>query len=165
MQNEIDLTLRAAHRSEARAIAGMSRVLIEHGLHWRWTPARVRRQINDPDTMVLVASRQGEICGFAIMYFGDSDAHLLLLAVAPQSRRAHIGTALLQWLEKSATTAGIERIRLEVRASNSVAARFYTINGYQTAGVVEGYYDGREAAVVFVKRLRASAEGHRDSRI
>jgi len=145
--------LRQAHPSEAASIARMSRLHVEHGLRWRWTARRVRQSIADVDSVVLVASLGGEIAGFAIMHFGDADAHLHLLAVEPQYRRSGIGTALLRWLETSCRTAGMRRIRLEVRIGNLPARRFYERLGYSILGRIAGYYDDIEAALVFTKRL------------
>ena len=145
--------LRAAHRSEASAISAMSRLQIEHGLNWRWTSARVRRQIDDAETMVLVASVNGDIEGFAIMKFGDSKAHLFLLAVDPKVRRRGIGRALVNWLEQSCETAGLSSIRLEVRATNVQAISFYEQLGYARTNEIADYYDGREAAVVMARSL------------
>lgn len=150
---------RAAHRSEARLIASLSRLHVEHGLRRRWTPARVRRQIDDPDCMVLVASLAGDIAGFAIMHFGNRDAHLLLLAVQPLQRRRGIGRALLEWLEKSCRTAGIESIRLEVRAGNQPARSFYRACGFRDLARISGYYDRQEAAIAMHKSLVIEA-GH-----
>jgi ribosomal-protein-alanine N-acetyltransferase len=147
------LKLRAAHRSEARAIASMSRLHIEYGLRWRWTPAKIREHIQDSETMVLVASVDGVLEGFAVMKFHDEEAHLFLLAVQPKSRRAGIGKALLLWLEKSCRTAGIRNIRLEVRASNHDAMAFYQNLGYSFVEQVAAYYDKREAAVVMARKL------------
>ena len=146
--------LRPAHLSEATTIAAMSRLHVEYGLRWRWTPQRVKSMIKDRDTMALVATAAGEIAGFAIMRFGDTDAHLYLLAVAPKSRRAGIGRALLGWLEKSCDTAGIRRIRVELRESNDGALAFYRRLRYWRIGEIRGYYDGRESAVVLMKTLR-----------
>ena len=151
------LVLRAAHPSEAPAIATMSRLQVEYGLQWRWTPARIRRCIKDKETMVLVASIKGVIEGFAIMEFHDRDAHLLLLAVQPKSRQSGIGRAMVEWLEKSCRTAGIQGIRLEVRASNSAARRFYEKLQYQVLSQVAAYYEKREAAVVMGKSLVAES--------
>ena len=151
MSNSI--VFRAAHRSEAKAIAAMSRLQVEHGLHWRWTAAKVRRQIEDRETMVLVASIDGELQGFAIMKFGDVEAHLFLLAVEPKLRRTGIGRRLVRWLEKSCETAGVENIRLGVRASNRHALKFYEHLDYRRAGTIAAYYDGREAAVVMTRSL------------
>jgi ribosomal-protein-alanine N-acetyltransferase len=148
------LVLRAAHRSEAAEIATMSRLQVEYGLDWRWTPARVRKYINDRETMVLVASIAGTIEGFAIMKFREDDAHLFLLAVEPRARRNGIGRAMLEWLEKSCRTAGMQSIRLEVRDSNAAARRFYERMGYLVVSRVAAYYDRQEAAVVMAKTLR-----------
>lgn len=147
------LVLRKAHASEAKTIATMSRLHIEHGLRWRWTGKKVRRSIDDPETMVLVASQRGDMAGFAIMKFGDEQAHLHLLAVQPIYRRQKVATSMLIWLEKSCRTAGISNIRLEVRAANGVARNFYADLGYRHLAQVSAYYDQHETAVVMGKSL------------
>ncbi len=149
--------LRAARPSEARTIASMSRLHVEYGLHWRWIPAKVKRHIRDKDTMVLVASRAGVIAGFAIMRLGNDQAHLFLLAVQPEFRRTGIGRSMMQWLEKSCRAAGIQQVRLEVRASNRGAMRFYRSLGYRFLGKVAGYYDRRESAAIMARSLNAAA--------
>ena len=159
MNIDESLILRAAHVSDAGTIASMSRLLVEHGLVWRWTPARVRRSIKDKDTMVLVASIDGALSGFAIMKFRDEESHLFLLAVASRLQRTGIGAALLAWLEKSCRTAGIQNIRVELRAANKRARKFYEQAGFRCIGQVTGYYDNREAAVVMVKSLIKPAAG------
>ncbi len=153
MNVEESLVLRAAHVSEARPFASMSLLLVEHGLNWRWTPARVKKSIKDKETMVLVASIDGLMSGFAIMKFRDEESHLFLLAVATKMQRMGIGRALLAWLEKSCQTAGMRQIRVEVRANNRNARKFYERSGYRFIGQVAGYYDKREPAVVMVKTL------------
>ncbi len=159
MNIDESLILRAAHVSDAGTIASMSRLLVEHGLVWRWTPARVRRSIKDKDTMVLVASIDGALSGFAIMKFRDEESHLFLLAVASRLQRSGIGATLLAWLEKSCRTAGIQNIRVELRAANKRARKFYEQAGFRCIGQVAGYYDNREVAVVMVKSLIKPAAG------
>jgi ribosomal-protein-alanine N-acetyltransferase len=153
MKPREQLTMRAAHVSEASQIASLSRLHIEHGLSWRWTPKRVRRHVKDSESMVLVASVNGEIGGFAIMRFGDTEAHLFLLAVEPKMRRQGTGSAMVRWLEKSCMTAGIARIRLEVREGNRSAQEFYSRLGYSVLGSTTGYYDRRETAIIMGKSL------------
>ena len=131
----------------------MSRLHIEYGLNWRWTPAKVRRHVRDKETMVLIASNEGSIAGFAIMRFGDDQAHLFLLAVQPEYRRSGLGRSMMAWLEKSCRTAGIQTVRLEVRVSNKAALRFYRKLGYRVIARVAGYYDRREAAAVMARNL------------
>ena len=106
--------------------------------------------------MVLIASREEEIAGFAIMRFGNDQAHLFLLAVQPEFRRTGIGRSMMAWLEKSCRTAGVQEVRLEVRSSNSAAMRFYRSLGYRYLGKVAGYYDRRESAAIMARSINGS---------
>ncbi len=80
-------TLGLARAADALEIAEMSRDLVEQGLTWSWTPARVQHSISGSDSSVVVARRERRIAAFAIMHFGEDTAHLNLLAVAPDCRR------------------------------------------------------------------------------
>jgi ribosomal-protein-alanine N-acetyltransferase len=142
-----DLSFRLARPVEAATIANLSRDLIEDGLRWRWTPERVAASIRAPNVNVLVAGIDGKIAGFAIMRYGDDDAHLDLLAVAPPYRRAGVGRRLIEWLEECAVVAGIFSVELEVRVGNEVAQLFYKSMGYHTLAHLPGYYEGIEGAV------------------
>ena len=154
------LSLRLARPADATAVAKMSRDLIEYGLQWRWTPMRVAASIHAPDVNVLVACIDGNIAGFAIMRYGDDDAHLDLLAVAPPYRRAGLGRQLLEWLEKCAIVAGIFKVDLEVRAGNEGAQIFYKRMGYRTLVHLPGYYQGIEAALRMGRDLSCRPMDH-----
>ena len=150
---ESEFSLQLARPADAAPIAKLSRDLIENGLPWRWTPLRVTASIRAPNVNVLVAHIEVNMAGFAIMRYGDDDAHLDLLAVAPPYRRAGIGRRLLQWLEKCAVTAGIFTVALEVRAGNQGAQLFYKSVGYHTVAYLPGYYQGAEAAFRMARDL------------
>jgi ribosomal-protein-alanine acetyltransferase len=141
------IRLGLAHADEAPSIARMSRQLIEHGLKWSWTRARVQQCFRNRDCVVLAARDRRRLVGFAIMEFYDEHAHLGLLAVQPGYQRLGIGRQLLDWLEASARTAGIFYVRLELRVTNDVARRFYERLGYREVGCKKAYYDGREDAL------------------
>jgi ribosomal protein S18 acetylase RimI-like enzyme len=145
--------LSLARSTDAREIAEMSRDLIEQGLTWSWTPARVQHFISGPESSVIVARREHRIAAFAIMHFGDEVAHLNLLAVAPEHRRQGLGRQLMDWLTATAIEAGVFRINLEVRTHNEAALIFYQGLGFDQLGVVQGYYQGREAALRMSRRL------------
>jgi ribosomal-protein-alanine N-acetyltransferase len=136
-----------ARSTDAREIAEMSRDLIEQGLTWSWTPARVQHFISGPESSVVVARREQQLAAFAIMHFGDEVAHLNLLAVAIEHRRQGIGSQLIEWLTRTAIEAGVFRINLELRTHNDAARHFYSRLGFNQLGVVQGYYQGREAAL------------------
>jgi [ribosomal protein S18]-alanine N-acetyltransferase len=156
-------TLGLARVTDSREIAEMSRDLVEQGLTWAWTPARVQHFISGADSSVVVArcERRGDsrredartIAAFAIMHFGDEVAHLNLLAVAPEHRRQGLGRQLMDWLSATAIEAGVFRINLELRSKNEEARAFYENLGFEQLGVVQGYYQGREAALRMSRRL------------
>jgi len=146
-----DITL--AQAADAPAIAELSRDAVEYGLPWRWTQARVMRCIRDASTNVVVARHGGSLLGFALMKYGDDEAHILLFAVRATHRRAGLGAALLSWLEATAEVAGILRIRLEARAGNAAARSFYRRHGFVESGSSPGYYEGAEDAVRLLKEL------------
>jgi len=108
---------------------------------------RVAASIRAADVNVLVACAHRQIAGFAIMRYGDDDAHLELLAVAAPYRRAGVGRQLLEWLEQCAVVAGIFSVALEVRAGNEGAQLFYKRMGYRALVQLPGYYQGIEAAI------------------
>jgi ribosomal-protein-alanine N-acetyltransferase len=155
------LSLRLARPADATIIANLSRDLIEYGLRWRWTAVRVAASIREPDVNVLVACCDARIAGFAIMRYGEDDAHLDLLAVTPPYRRTGIGRQLLEWLEKCAVVAGIFTVALEVRAENEGAQCFYERLGYRTLAQLPGYYQGVEAALRMSRDLSCRPLDHR----
>lgn len=149
-------TLGLARSADARQIAEMSRDLIEQGLDWSWTPARVQRSLCGRESSVVVARRDHQIAAFAIMHFGEEAAHLNLLAVAAAHRRQGLGSQLMGWLSATAVEAGVFRIELELRAQNQTARAFYQRLGFESLNVVQGYYQGREAALRMARRLGKS---------
>ncbi len=150
-----DISLRLAAPGDAPRIAALSRDRIEQGLGWRWTAPRVLRAILDRSSNVVVAREPGDprLLGFGIMKYHDDEAHLLLLAVAPEAVRRGIGSALLGWLEASALVAGVGQVYLESRLANHAARAFYARLGYREIQQVPGYYQGQEAAVRLARDL------------
>jgi ribosomal-protein-alanine N-acetyltransferase len=148
-----DLQIRLAAPPDARPIAELSRDHIEHGLGWRWTPRRIAAALRSTEVNVAVASRGERLAGFGLMQYKDEDAHLLLLAVEPASRRMGVATALVAWLEKCALTAGIGAVYLEARAGNAGARALYRRLGYREVAWVPGYYLGEEDGVRLAKDL------------
>lgn len=144
---------RLATVADAGALGVMARDLVELGLGWTWTGLRIARHVRSADSVVLVAQREGRIAGFAVMRFGESEAHLDLLAVRPRYRRAGAGRRMVKWLEESALVAGVSVIYLEVRETNREALAFYAAIGYCRVRRLPGYYCGRETAICMGRDL------------
>jgi len=150
----IDPPITIARRSDAAAIATMSRDLIEYGLEWRWRTTRVARAIVDADTNVAVVRQEEEITGFGIMEYLDDDAYLVLFAVAKSSQRQGVGSALLRWLEAAARAAGSQRIRVDTRRESVAARCFYNEHGYHERVLRPRMYGKRVDGIRLEKWLR-----------
>ena len=147
--------LQPARAGDAALLAAMSQAFIEQGLKPAWGAARIRWHVRDADSVVLTSRLGATLAGFAIMRYSDDVAHLNLLAVAPAHRRRGVARALVQWLEKSALTAGTFMVGLELRAGNDAARAFYRTLGYRESGQIPGYYQGVESAIRMVRDVRA----------
>jgi ribosomal-protein-alanine N-acetyltransferase len=145
--------IRLATTDDAGAIAEMSRSYIEQGLGWSWREGRVLHAIRDRSTNVAVMTQDDGVIGFGIMQYRDETAHLALFAVSPGHRNRGLGSQLISWLEKPALVAGIERVRVEARADNQQAIRFYRRLGFVPRKTVSGYYGGIVDAVQLEKQL------------
>ncbi len=152
------VAIRLATSKDAEAIALESMAEIEHNMGWTWHPHRVAGAIADPNTNVVVAVDSGAMLGFGIMEYEDECAHLVLFAVREDARRQGIGSALLKWLEKVASVAGVARLRVEARASNIAARAFYRMHGYSESVVVPHMYRGDEDGVRFEKVMGATVK-------
>ncbi|HES76840.1 MAG TPA: GNAT family N-acetyltransferase, partial [bacterium] len=67
-----------------------------------------------------------------------------------------IGRGMLTWVMQQCTARAMQRILLEVRASNTPALGLYRALGFQQDGVRKGYYPasgGREDAVLMSRAL------------
>jgi ribosomal protein S18 acetylase RimI-like enzyme len=154
----VDPPVTIATRIDAKAIAVMSRDLIEHGLEWRWRPERVARTIDDPNTNVVVVRGSRQLIAFGIMEYLDDDAYLVLFAVRPPHQRQRVGTALLRWLETVARAAGSQRIRVDARRDNVAARCFYNEHGYHERTLKPRMYGAAVDGVRLEKWLRVPVE-------
>ncbi len=100
----------------------------------------------------------GETAGYGIMSVGAGEAHVLNVCVRRVLRRPGLARKLLVDLLDRARAAGMYEAYLEVRPSNTAAARLYLSLGFEQIGVRRGYYQavgGREDAQVLRRLLRA----------
>ncbi len=97
-----------------------------------------------------------DIAGYGIMSIGAGEAHVLNVCVREEYRGRGLARKLLLYLIDRARTAGMYEAFLEVRPSNTTAARLYYSLGFEQVGVRRGYYQsatGREDAAVLRRLL------------
>ncbi len=113
------------------------------------TPDNVASWIASPSNYTLVALRDGELVGIALL---TQAGKLSLCYVLPEALHLGIGKALLEGVERQACSWGISVLRLHSTAS---ARDFYARNGYVLAGKEKSCY-GIECDF-FWKKLNGAA--------
>lgn len=105
-------------------------------------------QVRSGTRHYVVARIDGDIVGYAGLWFAVDEAHVTNVAVSPEYRRQGIARALMSHLADVVIERGCSAWTLEVRLSSSGAQRLYESFGFESAGVRQKYYDNVEDAVV-----------------
>ncbi len=100
--------------------------------------------LDSKTSYIRVAERQSTIVGFSFVEIYERRgsflslprrfAYLELIAVDPDHQRSGIGSALLADAREIAKSLGINRIELDVIASNEGARHFYSSQGFSELG-------------------------------
>ena len=103
-----------------------------------------------------VVDTGGDMGGYGIMSVGAGEAYVLNVCIREEYRGRGYARKMLLYLMDRARAAGMNEAYLEVRPSNTVAARLYHSLGFEQVGVRRGYYQatvGREDAAVLRRIL------------
>ena len=94
----------------------------------------------------IVISENGVLKGFLLGSITQHDeARILIMVVRPELRNRGMGTTLLNEFLNRCSVKGINKVVLEVRASNKKAFEFYSRHDFQFTGRLPNYYlDGED---------------------
>jgi ribosomal-protein-alanine acetyltransferase len=144
-------TIRPLRPDDLRAVA---EILLESPGAASWSRAGHEELVTQTGVVALVSEVNSAIIGFIIARHAADEAEILNLAVAPESRRAGHGSALLRAVLKAFRHQKVSRALLEVRESNSPAIAFYHKHGFVPTGGRKAYYTNpQEDALVMSKKL------------
>ncbi|MDA8443195.1 MAG: ribosomal protein S18-alanine N-acetyltransferase [Peptococcaceae bacterium] len=92
------------------------------------------------------------VIGYMGLWVILDEAHITNVAIHPEYRNRSLGELLMREVELRCQVAGIKRMTLEVRVSNSAAQSLYAKMGFTNAGLRKGYYtDTKEDAIIMWK--------------
>lgn len=117
-----------------------------------WQRSFFRADLHRPDGLMLVAEREGRVCGYVVAWGGE-ETHIANLAVVPDERRQGVGSRLMDEVVEFARRGTPGSLYLEVRESNSNAQEFYRRLGFIRTFLRQGYYRNGESAVVMERDL------------
>ncbi len=100
----------------------------------------------------FVAEIDGAICGYVGMYLICGEGEITNLAVSEKYRRCGAATALI---ERLSAAPGLEKLLLDVRASNTAARTLYEKCGFKIDGIRRGFYSKpREDAILMSREIQ-----------
>jgi [ribosomal protein S18]-alanine N-acetyltransferase len=138
----------------ARAAALDARVMARP-----WSPAAWSSTLSQSQAFGHAVVCAGSLIGVTLLRAVADEAELLVLAVAPETRRRGVARALVQNGLHEARYRGSERVSLEVRADNAPALLLYRRLGFVDAGRRSGYYGSSPAgdALILVRSTGVDA--------
>ena len=108
------------------------------------------------DTLMLVAAEdeEGKLLGYVNMYLAFEEGEITNVATHPAFRGQRIARRLMEETIRRAGEKGVERIVLEVRASNAAAIHLYETCGFRELGIRRNFYEQpREDARIMELRI------------
>jgi ribosomal protein S18 acetylase RimI-like enzyme len=97
-----------------------------------------QRLLADARIQVLVAEANGQRLGFVRLDCGPDDIAEVTLVVAPNCRRAGIGSAIFAAAMEHARRRGLRGLVASIDASNAAALAFFADQGFALDGLVGG---------------------------
>lgn len=111
-----------------------------------WKPQNLKSELQNVSSKYIVAKENGEIVGFAGIWYSVDDAHITNIVVRKSYRNKGIGSLLLEKLIELAKPK--TSLTLEVNTKNEIAQNLYLKYGFKNLGIRKKYYDGIEDAYI-----------------
>ena len=142
----------------AEACAGAAELLAA-ALPEAWSAASLASLLATGRGSLWLAEAAGVPRAVLVGERGPGEFHVHVLAVAEAERRRGLGSALLAAGLSEARAAGLARVHLQLRASNSGALALYRRFGFAALGRRPRYYGGAEDALLLSLELAADDAG------
>ncbi|BBE09106.1 Ribosomal-protein-alanine acetyltransferase [Mycoavidus cysteinexigens] len=126
-----------------------------------WSQANFADALENNNIGICMRDSRGVLLGYCVLMPAVDEMQLLNLCISPALQGQGMGQTLLKAAVQSTRTAKLNRLLLEVRASNQRALRLYQQFGFTVIGRRKEYYlaqhGAREDALVM--KLTLSMEG------
>jgi ribosomal-protein-alanine N-acetyltransferase len=146
------MILRDMSEADLEAVLRIEREVHAHP----WTAGNFSDALRSRYECKVYATAADEMLGYAILMLAVDEAELLDIAIAAQHQHRGWGRKLLEEMMVLARRRNMQRMVLEVRASNLPAINLYRKAGFADIGLRREYYpadNGREDAILMGRGL------------
>lgn len=147
-----DVVFRKADLTDLNAILKIER----EGFEWDgFSRKQMKYLIKSSSSGFFVGETDGSVVGYMILLLRQNSHHIRIysIAVSEAARGKGVGQSFLQLAEKWALEKTKNRLKLEVRTTNTAAINLYKRNQFSSAKVVPGYYHDGGDALIMLKKL------------
>ncbi len=134
----------ALHRYHAEI--GSRPLVTDEDSSWQRRRAQYDAWLHADEALILLAERQGESVGYAVVHIQDGPddtyplgnryAEIYSLSVAPAARGQGIGSALLDAVDGRLMALGIEDVAVSAMVENTAALKLYARRGFVPREIV-----------------------------
>jgi len=111
-----------------------------HSFSDPWPLEEILWEINNPDSICLVALKNDIVTGYVTMRHLVDEGHISSIAVHEDYRKNGVGSVLMDGLASIAKSHDMVALTLEVRIGNRAAMGLYHKHGFKVEGYRRGYY-------------------------
>ena len=157
----MNITLRSFKLEDFDTLYEIDQACYEPEVAYSKRELRAYLRFNGSDCLVAEAQAESEspgaaekqIAGFCISARRDESGYIVTIDVLPEFRRHHVGTKLLNEIERRLAANGVREVTLETATDNDSAVAFWTKHRYRNRGIKKDYYPGRRDALAMSKTL------------
>lgn len=120
-----------------------------------WSEISLLKEVNNENSLFVVAEFEGNIAGYAGMYLIGAEGDITNVVVSYIYRRNGIASAIIEYIVEYAKSVGITDLTLEVRAGNTAAIKLYEKYGFESEGIRPGFYDfpKEDALIMWLRNI------------
>lgn len=140
--------VRPMHLNDLEAIVEIERA----SFSTPWSLEAFKTELKDNEyARYLCLELEGQVIGYMGLWLILDEGHITNIAITPNHRGRKWGELLMRSVMEEMVKQGMERMTLEVRASNCAAQSLYKRLGFTIAGVRKGYYadTGEDAMIMW----------------
>lgn len=124
---------------------------------WRRESFENELQTANAGGYVARIAENKEVTGYILFRTVLEEMHILKLATGIAWRNQNIASSLIQKALETARARRLNRLFLEVRASNKAAIGVYLKNGFAIHSIRKGYYPSGDHALLMALSVKAKA--------
>ena len=118
-----------------------------------WNYNLFKSELENKNSMYIVAKFNNQIVGFAGIWFSVDDIHITNIVVKKNCRNQKIGSLMLNNLIELCENRTQKSITLEVNSNNIPAQKLYQKFGFKNVGIRKKYYNNTGDAIIMTKTL------------